>query len=351
VELSISNKILAVVFVSLFSIFMSGCSSLYFFFQAGKGQLALLNHGKAIEEVVKDPTTDPKLIPLLNRIGDMKIFGNQYGLKPTPNYTEYVKLDRDSVVYVVTVCDPLEFKVKIFSFPIAGSFNYIGWFKKEDAVDFAKKFQLEGLDIDVRGASAYSTLGWFRDPLLSSMIPRVDGIIQSDALGDLVNVVLHESVHATIYLKDQSYFNESIAVFVADQLTKKYFESNQMLESTEWKSYLDGKVRGDKIRKRMMKAYQDLKAFYDSSMSDSEKKEKKRVYLESLQKEVGFKRPISNATIVQFQTYDDSDHGFQELLDREKGDLKSFLKTLSKLKSSDFKKPHDEKFNLSGFGK
>src|ERR1700745_251643 len=124
-----------------------------------------MNNGKPVEEVMKDPTTDPKLSELLGKIADVKKFGTQFGLKPTPNYKEYVKLDRDAVVYVVTVCDPLEFKVKIFSFPIAGSFNYIGWFKKEDAVEFAKKFEQEGLDVDVRGAGAYSTLGWFKDPL------------------------------------------------------------------------------------------------------------------------------------------------------------------------------------------
>ena len=334
----------------LLSMMMSGCSTLYYFFQAGRGQLALLNHSKPIEEVVKDPATEPKLVSLLGRVSEIKKFGEQNGLKPTPNYSEYVKLDRDAVVYVVTVCDPLAFKVKIFSFPIAGSFNYIGWFKKSDAIEFAKKFDLEGLDVDVRGAAAYSTLGWFRDPLLSSMIPTVDGVVQADALADLVNVVLHESVHATIYLKDQSYFNESLAMFVAENLTQKYFEAQGMINSPEWISYLENKTHGDQVRKRMLKAYQDLKVIYDSSVSDSEKKEKKRVYLESLQKEVGFRRPISNATIVQFQTYDVNSHGFEELLAREKGDIHSFLKLLSKIRSSDFKKSQDENFKVSGFG-
>lgn len=329
---------------------LTGCSSLYYFFQAGRGQLALLNNAKPIDEIARDPASDPRLVALLVRIPEVKKFGEKYGLKPTPNYTNYVKLDRDAVVYVVTVCDPLQFKVKIFSFPIAGSFNYIGWFKKDDALEFAKKFELEGLDVDVRGAGAYSTLGWFRDPLLSTMIPRVEGVIQADALAELVNVVIHESVHATIYLKDQSYFNESIAVFVAENLTQKFFESQGLLTSPEWKSFEETMVRSGQVRKRMLKGYQDLKKLYDSSVSDSEKRESKRVYLESLQKELGFRRPITNATLVQFQTYDDSEHGFQELLAREKGDIHAFLKTLSRLKSSDFKKPHDENFNVGNFG-
>src|SRR5690606_7987905 len=113
-----------------------------------------------------------------------------------------VKLKQDSVVYVVTVSDALRLNPKVFSFPIAGSFTYIGWFSKEDAQDFGRDFERQGYDVDVRGASAYSTLGWFRDPLLSSMIRE---------LPDLVNIVIHESVHATLYIKDQSYFNESLA--------------------------------------------------------------------------------------------------------------------------------------------
>jgi len=248
---------------------------------------------------------------------------------------------------VVTVSEALEFKVKIFSFPIAGSFNYIGWFAKDDAMEFAKKFEDQGMDVDVRGASAYSTLGWFRDPLLSTMIPIENGVIQPDALPDLVNVLIHESVHATLYLKNQSYFNESIAVFVAEELTRKYFESKGKIDDLEWKSYFTRKERGEKIRKRMMQAYADLKAIYDSSMAVDEKRSKKKVYLESLQKELGFRRPITNATLIQFQTYDDSEHGFQDLFERVGRDLKKFMTSLAQLKFSDFKQEHDESFDVS----
>lgn len=327
---------------------LTGCSSLYFFYQAGRGQLALLNHARPIADVMNDPTTDTKLVALLGKISEVKKFGEGFSLKPTPNYTEYVKLDRDAVVYVVTVCEPLEFKVKIFSFPIAGSFNYIGWFKKEDAMEFARRFESEGLDTDVRGAGAYSTLGWFRDPLLSTMVPKTEGVIQPDALGELVNVVIHESVHATVYVNGQSYFNESLAVFVADHLTRKYFESVPGgITSPEWIAYSAGRVHLDRVRKRMLQAYRDLKQVYDSSLSESEKRKKKRVYLDSLQKEVGVKRPITNATLVQFQTYDDSEHGFRELLERNRGDIRLFLHSLSGLKSSDFKKSQDENFNVA----
>jgi predicted aminopeptidase len=330
---------------------MSGCGSLCYVVQAGAGQLALLGQAKPIEKVIKDPETDPRLSLLLGRVSEVKHFADQFGLKPTPNYTDYVQLDRDAVVYVVTVCEPLQFQVKLFSFPIVGSFNNIGWFSKKDAVAFAKRFESEGMDTDVRGAAAYSTLGWFRDPILSTMVPKADGVIRPDALAELVNVVLHESVHATVHLGGQSYFNESLAMFVADHLTEKYFQSNGMLSAPQWRSYLDNKARGDKLRLRMRLAYRDLKSIYDSSSTIAEKREKKRLYLESLQKEVLSRRPITNATLVQYKTYDDSGHGYQELLARENGDIRLFLQKISGIKASDFSKRQDEDFNVSSMVK
>jgi predicted aminopeptidase len=151
---------------------LGGCSSIYYVYQAGRGQLKLLNRARPVEEVIEDPRTSPDLVSLLKKIPAIKAYGEKEGLRPTKNYRDYVNLDQNAVVYVVTVSDALAFKPKIFSFPIVGSFNYIGWFGLDDAKKFASTFEAEGYDVDVRGASAYSTLGWFRDPLLSTMIPK-----------------------------------------------------------------------------------------------------------------------------------------------------------------------------------
>ncbi len=300
-----------------------------------------------METVINDPKSDPNLVSLLKKIPGIRKFCEESGLKQTPNYRNYVKLDQDSVVYVVTVSESLKFKVKIFSFPIVGSFNYIGWFDPKDALEFAKEFEKKGFDIDVRGAAAYSTLGWFRDPLLSSMIPKRDGKIEPVALAELVNVLIHESVHATIYLKNQSYFNESVAVFIARELTQRYFESMGMRESEEWKMYLRMKDRQKKVFSRFTLAYSDLNKIYESALSDSEKLDQKGKYLAALKKELDFQNPISNATVVQFKTYDDSDHGFSKLFERSGRDLRRFLRSLEAIGLSRFQGDHDEKFDVS----
>ncbi len=316
--------------------FLSSCSSVYYLYQAGRGQLQLLNRGRPIEDVIRDPTTDERVRTQLQQLSEIKKFGERFGLKPTQNYSEYVKLDRDAVVYVVTVSDELALKPKIFSFPIAGSFNYIGWFAKSDAEEFGAKYQKEGYDVDVRGASAYSTLGWFKDPLLSTMIR---------SLPDLVNVVLHESVHATLYIKNQSYFNESLASFVADQLTQKYFEEKHEIDAEGWKNYLKDREWNEKIRTRLSQAYRELGQIYSSAKSPEEKRQEKAAYFETLKKDVRISRNINNATLIQFQTYDASDHGFRALLRSYEGDVREFLRALSALKNSDFEKNQEENFD------
>src|SRR6185312_14274837 len=109
------------------------------------------------------------------------------------------------------------FRSKTWWFPIVGRVPYLGWFDRDDAHDFADELHREGWDSDVGAADAYSTLGWFDDPVLSTMIAGGD-----EAVGELVNVILHESVHATLYVDGQTRFNESLAEFVAGKLTTVY---------------------------------------------------------------------------------------------------------------------------------
>ncbi|MBI2712508.1 MAG: aminopeptidase, partial [Bdellovibrio sp.] len=177
------------------SLFGSGCGAhVRYLAQASYGQFVLLNRARPIAEVLQDERTPLRVRNLLKEIDPVKSFGEAQGLRPTHNYTEYVKLDRDAAVWVVSACEKLKFESKEWNFPIAGAFPYLGWFDLQTAQEFAEELRKEGWDVDLRGAQAYSTLGWFRDSVLSTMIPPGEG-----ALSSLVNVVLHESVHATLY--------------------------------------------------------------------------------------------------------------------------------------------------------
>ena len=339
----------------------SGCSTARYLVQATRGQLSLLNHAKPIDEVVRDQKTPPRTRALLGEIGAIKNFGEKCGLKPTENYTEFVKLDRPAAVYVVSACEPLEFKSKEWNFPIVGRFPYLGWFDLAQAKEFAKDLGEGTLDVDVRGAAAYSTLGWFRDAVLSSMIREGD-----EALGELVNVVLHESVHATLYISGQAYFNESVASYVADRLTEDYLDlrpgavkvsAEQLADhapamkasafpdrspSQDRLAYLKDQAEGERRTQRMHQAYNQLAALYASNKTVDEKRAEKVKILAELKNELGFRREINNATLIQFKTYSAGSKDFDELWKSCGGDSSRFMTTLSKLKESSFQKTQQE---------
>lgn len=316
---------------------LTGCSTLSFIFQATQGQLQILNRARPLEEVIQDPKTDPALALLLKKVPEFKKFGEEQGLKATRNYEEYVRLKHPWASTVVTVSQPLKFEPVIFKFPIVGSFNYLGWFDPNDAQEFARGYENQGLDVDIRGASAFSTLGWFRDPILSSMVLRHDATrgdqVEATAEPELLNVILHESVHATIYFKNQSPFNEAVASFIADVLTERYFENSK---SDIYQQYSEQRKRSETVRKRFAEVYGKLDALYRSAESDVEKKRRKDEVLDQLKKDLSFSRRINNATLIQFKTYDPSDHGFMALWERCGKSLPEFLKRLKSIQPKDF---------------
>ncbi len=294
------------------------------------------NRAKPIREVIEDVHTSPHLKQLLAEVAVVKKFGESKGLKATKNYEDYVNVGSEAVVWVVSASEPYEFKSKVWNFPIVGSFTYLGYFDKKDAQLFASTLENEGLDTDVRGAGAYSTLGWFKDPILSTMIDR-----HSSPLSALVNVVLHESTHATFYIEGQSVFNESLAQFVGDELTKEYLDLNA---KAELQAYLNEKKQGDHWTKDFHDSYEKLNQVYRSQVSVDEKKRIKETVFEELRSKYKIRRKLTNASLVQFKTYDTSQDRFRALFEKNGKDWSRFWKVMSLLKEhpSKFEKPQQD---------
>ncbi len=318
----------------------SGCSSLGlgYLIQAGRGQMALQNHARPIPEVLRDETVPPRIRQLLARIPDVKAWGEGQGLKATRNYSEYVQLDRLAAVWVVSASEALRFKPRTWSFPIVGSFTYLGWFDVEEARRYASELRSQGWDVDVRGARAYSTLGWFKDAVLSTMIPE-----GPDAWGELAEVVLHESVHATVYVPNQSTFNESLAQFVAEQLTPVFLAESRGADSPELQAYRQSLVEGRRRGAELRAVYESLDRLYrEPGVTEPDKQERKQRILAQARTRLGLKRDLNNASLIQFRTYGSGQKEFEALLKVCGGDWRRFLARVGSLKAQDFGGPQSE---------
>lgn len=317
-----------------------GCFTTGYLTQAAAGQYDLLHRARPISKVLADPSVSDEVKQRLAEVDAVKDFGRSHGLTPTNNYQRYSDLKRDAAVYVVQACAPLSFEVKRWNFPIVGSVPYLGFFAPAPAKELAQRLERdEHLDVSVRTASAYSTLGWFRDPVLSTMIPASD-----DAAGSLANTILHESVHATVYLKSQSSFDESLASFVADRLTPGYLAQRYGFYSPPVRAWFEGERRSERYLKRMHQAYVELDALYKSSRGDEEKLGEKKRILEQVREDLGMKRTLNNAALAGFQTYAASPEGFGRLLDAC-GSVPKLMQAVATLKDEDFEKPQQSEFD------
>jgi predicted aminopeptidase len=303
--------------------------------QAAYGQDEIACLARPIDVAIADQGVSPRTRALLRLIPDVKAWGETRGLEPTNSYREYVDLRRDAVVWVVSASHPLRFELETWWFPIVGSVPYLGWFNRGDAERFAARLAGRGLDVDLRTASAYSTLGWFDDPVLSTMVDR--GSLP------LVNVVLHESVHATHYVSSQSTFNESLADFVADTLTLEYLEERVGFDRWQRLAYEQSLARGEHRIKRFHQTYLELEAIYASeNKSDAEKLALKERVTGALRAELGFSRPINNAILAQSRTYHAGTPVFAELFDCLGKNWQRFWEAARRIESDDFDEPQQK---------
>ncbi len=339
-------KVMRLFLFSVLAFGLSGCSTMEYLWQAGRGQLSLMNRARPLDEVIKDETTPPRIRALLSEVPKVKSFGERFGMKPTRNYEAYVKLDRDAVVYVVSACQPLKFEPKEWKFPIVGGFPYLGFYSRPGAEKYADALRTEALDVDVRGAGAYSTLGWFRDPILSTMIREGD-----EAAGELIEVVLHESLHATVYVNHQAFFNESLASFVSEGLTPIYLAETRGKDSSDEKKYRDGLEWQTKYYARMHEAYEALDVVYKSSETDAAKLTHKTEILEKLKVDVKWRsgRTLNNATLLGFREYGGNRGTFDRIFERCGKDWPKFLRALQNINEKNF--PETQTKDLSGVEK
>ena len=314
----------------------AGCMMTRYLAQATHGQLYLLGHARPLDEVIRDPDVDPRTRALLAEVPAIKAYGAGHGLDTRRNYTSYVELPRSAAVWFVGGSDPLAFKPRKWCFPIVGCFAGLGWFDEDDAVAHREQMEAEGMDAIARPASAYSTGGWLPDAVLSSMLSDED-----DAYPELANVVLHESVHATVLVPDQPHFNESFATYVADTMTDHWVVERFGEGSPEQVMWLLSEAVRRARTSRLVAAHHALEDVYKSTESDAAKRAAKERILEDLAEDLQYMRRPNNATLVELQVYQ-AGHDAHARAHRACGDLRRFVAAARTLRRKDFRKDLQE---------
>lgn len=275
-----------------------GCLMTRYLAQAGHGQLELLGKARPIEDVVRDPNTPLRTALMLAEIPAIKQYGRSYGLAIHRNYATYSALGRPAAVWFVGAADPLAFKPQQWCFPIVGCFAGLGWFDEDDAVAHKLSLEAQGYDAIVRPASAYSTGGWFPDPVLSTMLGGGD-----DALPGLANVILHESVHATVLVPDEPFFNESFASYVADALTDHWIGVRFGPGSPEDLAWTVGQATRLPRTARLLSAYEQLKALYAGPLAPDKKLAAKAAIIDELVADLQLRSRPNNASLTETRVY------------------------------------------------
>jgi len=262
----------------------------------------------------------------------------ELGLNATRNYTTYVELDRDYLAAVVSASARDSFSRHEWWFPIVGRLPYKGFFNVEDARRERDKLERRDLDVWIRGVSAFSTLGWFSDPLYSFM--------KNYTLYNLADLIIHESVHATVFLRNHVQFNEELASFIGTEGARLYLESigYEAPELTEQDSRTDQATYLGFIRELIA----ELDTVYTNPIFSREQKlEYKEIIIADLK--IRFEEnyesmfitdnyrgfvdmPINNAYLELFRLYYEGNTWFKDLYEKSGSNMRAYIEAAKTLR-------------------
>jgi len=302
-------------------------------------QFSMMRSRVPLEEALKDPRLSPEEKRKIQLAQKAREFAEKdLSLKATQNYTHFVQLDRPYVTYVVSAAPKWKLESYKWHYPIVGSMPYKGFFSEEDAKEEEKSLQKENLDTYLRGVSAYSTLGWFKDPLLSSMLRYKDY--------DLVNTIIHETVHATLYIKHEADFNERMAVFIGNRGAELFYLKKEGANS-ETLQRVQSENADDRIFSEWMSGkLKALSAWYDQLPAEQHSEDHRQRAFSRLQEE--FKKELlprlktetykkfaevklNNARLLVYRTYMQDLSDFEKLYEKTGRDFKKFLEECKSL--------------------
>jgi predicted aminopeptidase len=333
--------------VLLAVLLMQGCG---YYYQAARGHMDIMSERRSFEDVIADPGTSEELKLRLATVQEARVFASDVlGLPDNDSYRSYVELDRPFVVWNVFAAAEFSVEPKRWCFPVAGCVVYRGYFSEQRAQDYAEGLQEKGWDVHVGGVAAYSTLGRFDDPVLSSMLRWDDT--------QLVALLFHELSHQLLYVKDDSDFNESFASFVEEAGIERWYEAREDKHGVA--TYREHRERVSAFGLLISDTRTRLADLYQSGLPDEEMRKAKTEEFADLRDryaaqrrawggytgyDAWFESDLNNAKIVPVATYRRFVPAFRAILREADGDLPRFYDRCRELADL----PIDERHRILG---
>ncbi|QTH14438.1 aminopeptidase [Pseudomonas corrugata] len=329
------DRVFRLLFPGLLLLLLNGCSNVGYYGQLVSGQLRLLQAREPVDQVIADPTRDARLREHLAKAREARTFASAHlHLPDNKSYRLYADIGRPYVVWNVFATPEFSLAPQNHCFPIAGCVAYRGFYSQSAARGEAALQRLRGMDVSIGGVEAYSTLGWFNDPILSSMMHWGDE--------RLATLIFHELAHQRFYVQDDTEFNESFATFVEQEGTRQWRASRGLAPD-------DGKqiLQRDQFIQLILETRQRLEKLYAQPLPIEQMRQQKAQAFERLRAEyaqlrdsqwAGDKRydawvyaPLNNARLLPFGLYDQWVPAFAALFRQESGDWVAFYAAVEKL--------------------
>jgi predicted aminopeptidase len=336
-ESRLGNRLLRVMVMTLACLVLQACSTMSFYAQSVTGQLEVLAKRRPIDAAVEDPNQTPERRAQLRRTQRMRDFAvASLGLPDNDSYRSYADLRRRFVIYNVFATPELSLEPVRSCFLVVGCLDYRGYFRERMARRHAAGLKAKGNDVYVGGVAAYSTLGWFDDPVLSSMLDWDEA--------RLAKFLFHELAHQRLYVKNDTAFNEAFAETVAEVGLERWLTAH--VAATEAARLRQAEEREQVFVRLILDARQELLSVYDSAADDATKRQGKRGAFRRFQDRYAELRrnwgndptydswafgELNNAKFNAVATYHDAIPAFRTLLALCDGDLTRFYDRAARL--------------------
>ncbi|MFK7953878.1 MAG: aminopeptidase [Ekhidna sp.] len=236
-------------------------NSIGYGFNQAKGQLSIIWNVQSVEEVVQNPNYPDSLKRKINLINKVREYSfDSIGLLYSENYTSFYDQKGEVLLWNLSASHPFKLEPKTWSFPFLGSFPYKGYFDLEKAKEEYNELKENGYDARIRAVGGWSTLGWFKDPILSNMLERSEG--------NLTELIIHELTHSTLFVKDNIEFNENLASFIGEQGALLFLRDRFGVDSKELTEYQQSEEDAEIFVNHMLLVTKKLDSLYQSFPSE-----------------------------------------------------------------------------------